>query len=481
MAGLPRVDGGDAEPAQNAALQYWKAFQFEQSYGAEVEGIPLHQLMSEAREGRFTEHAEKVLERAVPYLEKMRLGASLPYCDWGALPWPTHSVDIAHLPPGKSFVGIAAARIIQLIRAGRGEEGVQLLEAGLRFSGHLGGGRLMIEDLVKIACEAILIEGSARELPRLKPVELEMLGRMLEDRLPMDYDPAAAFLNDHMRTATNLLSGLADAPAEELNFKELNDAFSEAGFAEVSISTREELAEFISRLEQHIKSIAALLRETPPPDLKQKVEEYVSRNPMMRGFGEAGAAVTERLHGGRVRLWMLRAAVEALLNGEEAISKFSEPDDGRPFKMHSKFRDTFVMESHFIRQKLPITLRVGNLPAIHHAAAVGDEELVKHHLERNERIDRIDAVGRAPLHHAAAKGQPNMIRFLLKRGADVNALAPPTYSFARLISRTRGKRAEAPVERKTPLDFAIESGHEAAADLLKEHGAKSSAELSEAN
>jgi len=72
--------------------------------------------------------------------------------------------------------------------------------------------------------------------------------------------------------------------------------------------------------------------------------------------------------------------------------------------------------------------------------------------------------GMSALHYAAAKGKNKMAAFLLAKGAAVNM---------------RGGWLGAPFQ--TPLDLALEHGHEDTARLLREHGAISLTELMEAD
>ena len=94
--------------------------------------------------------------------------------------------------------------------------------------------------------------------------------------------------------------------------------------------------------------------------------------------------------------------------------------------------------------------------SIHAAAALGNLEAVKQHIDAGTDVNAKGVVG-SPLHYAAIEGREGceeIVELLIANGADVNAKD---------------------VYDKTPLDLA--KRHPELADLLRKHGGKTGEEL----
>lgn len=92
--------------------------------------------------------------------------------------------------------------------------------------------------------------------------------------------------------------------------------------------------------------------------------------------------------------------------------------------------------------------------ALHWAAEGGHARMVEALLAKHARVDLRDNDGRTPLHLAAAKGRLDIVRILLSRGAEVNARDS--------------------VFAPTPLNLALDGGHDHVADLLRQRGGRES-------
>ena len=98
--------------------------------------------------------------------------------------------------------------------------------------------------------------------------------------------------------------------------------------------------------------------------------------------------------------------------------------------------------------------------AIYTAARVGHIEAVKQHLAKGTDVNEKQGNGETSLHGAAIYGHKETAELLIKEGADVNPRI--------LIGSQQGM---------TPLDLAIRRKRTETADLLREHGGKTGAEL----
>ena len=90
--------------------------------------------------------------------------------------------------------------------------------------------------------------------------------------------------------------------------------------------------------------------------------------------------------------------------------------------------------------------------SIHDAAALGNNEAVKQHLDVGTDVNAKDESGWTPLHWAASKVHNKTAKLLIKEGADVNVVN---------------------IDGLSPLDYAENETF----GFLIDHGAKSGAEL----
>ena len=93
---------------------------------------------------------------------------------------------------------------------------------------------------------------------------------------------------------------------------------------------------------------------------------------------------------------------------------------------------------------------------LHPAALYGHKEVVELLIAAGADVNAKEKYEKTPLHHASKAGYYEIVELLIAAGADVN------------VKNIAGK---------TPLDFAINNNRTETADLLREHGGKTGAEL----
>jgi hypothetical protein len=468
----------EPDPAQNAALQYWRAFQFEAAVASEDGALTnAHQLIQNATMGKFTPRTDDYFQRVQSYLDLMRLGASQPYCEWGP---HSNPLEIPHLLKGRSLARLSSARLRHLISSGQTEEAIDLFKSALQMTEHLDDGSLLIGALLKNSSQALLINAAAAELPNLNRDNLARFARVIDDHLPQaQHRLGRTFLNDYkfgldrVRTAAEQLKGGDPAP--------LKKQLQELGIL-AEISTAADASSWIKQSEARVQRIAEILRQ---PDLSaiQDQLEKLGSEPVDLEFEKAvldsAVGSVHRARDAEVRLRMFQAAIATLLDGKDGLNRYPEPYVGRSFHYEAQFRNRFLLRSNQDPgSSRPQELQVGQLDSIHDAAAAGDLEQVEYHLRKRAVLDRPDTTGWAPLHYAAHHGHLEMVELLVKEGATINfgTFDPSAYQMDPVLAQRYGLAL--PQNRgKTALDLAVESGRHKVAAFLKENGGKSGDEL----
>lgn len=110
---------------------------------------------------------------------------------------------------------------------------------------------------------------------------------------------------------------------------------------------------------------------------------------------------------------------------QESVDRKVEPllNDQQREKLVALIQKSREKRRHVAREKF--SQKAGKPDHIWYAAAVGDLEGIRRHLQAGAEINKQDlAFGMTPLAVAAAHGQAGSVRLLLEQGADVNAASP---------------------------------------------------------
>lgn len=105
---------------------------------------------------------------------------------------------------------------------------------------------------------------------------------------------------------------------------------------------------------------------------------------------------------------------------------------------------------------------------LHFTALGGQRKIAELLISNSADVNAKDAAGGTPLHEVALNGNRDIVEILVSKRADVNARA--------LKDSVDGFKAG-----DTPLDIALRKGRDEMAELLRQHGAKTSAQLDAEN
>jgi ankyrin repeat protein len=125
---------------------------------------------------------------------------------------------------------------------------------------------------------------------------------------------------------------------------------------------------------------------------------------------------------------------------------------------------------------------------LHKSSAKGHREVVKLLIANGAKVNVQNRNGWTPLHHVTWRGYGDLAKLFVAKGADVNAktkyggtpllnAALKGYREIAELLIANGAEVNALVNGATPLDLAIEHGHDGIAGFLIKHGGRTAREL----
>jgi uncharacterized protein len=468
-------------PARNAALQYWRAFQWNQVELEDWDPAEIRRLADETFEGRFNESTELFFSRMEPYLSLLRRGADQPYCHWGIVEGPVRPVDVAPQLNMRSLLRLGIAQFRYLSHLGRSPEAADLLKDLFRAARHIDDGSLSLGFMVRISSEALLMTVAAGELPALDREPVQNLAVWWE-RQDWSVAPVRLSRTFHQDHALNLrfFGELVESPEfADQDVAVLKKALNEAGLP-LDLADPAALREFVSALTSEVDRVTRAMNTATLAEARDNLRQLEAPAGFpfenQRFLIESAESMVQRAQRAELLARMFREALSRVA----AIGP--ELETNEEFSVERQFRDRFLLRPKTEDAALGgVRLQVGRLSSLPEAAAAGDLEQVEHLVRSGTKVHLTDRQGWTALHHAAQAGHGAVVKFLLENGADLHA---PTLSGSNahhmdpVLARRYGlevKPAEPGPDARTALDLARQQGHEDLARFLESRGARPAA------
>ncbi len=496
---------------ENSALVFLQAFELIEAVEGKIPSAPVLDLAATTELGeRHSESAREMIggwvEANADALKLIHKGAQLPHGRFPIAPAENpYAIELPHLDSLRRAARLCVWQAVSHAEAGEGRAAAEGLFATGRLAASLGDNVFLIDALLRIALDAMLIEGWERtlalcEMPadRLallrhelwrEEQELSLTQAFVSERAAGHYFFAETSPEDLRRTLHDLmgesaLEVLADPNArarEALHYYDLIE-----GAIRVSrMGPRQRLTEakrWAQDVERERHTFQYQISDMLLPALRRAVQEEVKGNARLRTARAALAVEEWRLGHGS---WpdSLEQLVPELLDAvpedpfsdgklryerqEEGVVVYSvgpdgEDDAGLPREEAEREAGRVLDEGWDITFRLldperrgarTLSFReevtVDGRTVLHLAAQGGNTKVAQALLAEGAELNAEDEGGRTPLHYAAEAGHTETVRLLLDGGAEVNAVD---------------------YEGRTPTGLAFERGHDETADLLREHG-----------
>ncbi|MGD2174621.1 MAG: hypothetical protein PVJ27_04390, partial [Candidatus Brocadiaceae bacterium] len=355
-AGAQAAQGGGA--AENAALDYWRAFALMPSLSQQQEEIMLDRgPLEEEPEG-----TDKLLREFAPALHLMHRASRAPRCDWGVdyVEEGTGAL-LPHLGKARKLARGAVFRARARWARGEPEEAVEDLVAAVRTARHVGanGRETLISLLVQVAMEEMTLRTAARHLRR--PADAAALQRLIRQVGPPD---GQLVHNVFLAEKAHFITPLRRRLEEGIQPPGWEDMISGMDLPERP--DRAQMISWLQETEKHYEE-AARLAALPPSEAGEKYAAFgrqvkQSSNPLAGMWLPIVRKVPGQEFHLRVHWAMLGAGVALVRDGKQALKEVEDPATGGTFR-YTSLDGGFRLTSEFTYRGEPVSLTFGGAAA----------------------------------------------------------------------------------------------------------------------
>lgn len=356
----PRAAKGD--PADNAALRYWRAFDGFSQLNKEQEKI--------LEDWRTTplDQASAALVKDSAALKGLHQGAKQAYCDWGLDYDDGVGMLLPHLARARTLARIACLRARWKFHEGKPREAVDDIVAAMILGRHSGADPVLISILVGYAIERMALEAVQADFAKLDPETLKYLAQKVE-HLPQTATVRQAMLNERDSFITWMIREVKKTEAAKPGtWKELVPMFT--GQPENPQVLREATSadRFVQLLDE-LKPVydeMAQLMALPPEQFAAQWPEFLSKkksaNVLAGLLLPALDKVVNASRQAETRITLLKAAIAVAQGGEAKLKDFPDPGGSGPFD-YKPIAGGFRLQSRMRDAKgEPITFYAGQAP-----------------------------------------------------------------------------------------------------------------------
>jgi hypothetical protein len=348
--------------SQNAALQYWQAFNFLPHDHAELDKL------ADWRKLPLDGKSEALISS----LRFLHAGAQMKQCDWGVDLSQGPYTLLPFLNKSRPLTYQACLRVRFAISKKQWADAVDTGADALAAARHLNNPPVAISLLVSFANERDAIDALASGL---NSFDRENLAR-LTTRL--DSLPAMPTLSDSLKLESAMTVEWAEKKVrsagpnpnwhETLGFLGMREGkpdlnavdqlVKEAGGTPDSIAAKIEA--LLPFYQEAAKLDSSHLTQAEFNKQAQQLASKYASNPLASPILPQLEGIHNAVIAAQTRMTLLRAAIAVTQNGPDAVKQFTDPSDHQPITYQPK-SNGFELTSKLIYHNQPLTLTVGQL------------------------------------------------------------------------------------------------------------------------
>jgi hypothetical protein len=347
-----------AELADNAALQYWKAFSFLPVLSAEQE-----KLISEWQTVPLDSEVDDLLAASQNSLMFLHRGAKLKECDWGLDDQDGISMLMPHLAKAHTLARIAALDGRRAFENGNHGAARHNATSIMALARHVGRYPTMICLVVRYHLEDLAVDLVAPHLLSLNVPHSQAVA--MYHALPPATSLQEAVIHEKNIIAPSMIQQLADADERtpggwhDLWMKMLDDG--DVPEQVKNVKSLPEAIALINGFYSHYDELANLVA-LPKQEFDTQYAEFEksakAATPMSSVLLPTMDKLVAKEHRNTAQMALLLAAIAVANEGPEALEKIDDPFGEGPFE-YRKLDGGFELKSALIVDGQPVTLTVG--------------------------------------------------------------------------------------------------------------------------